>query len=130
LSWDASGYAGHTETSIEQPATTWYLAEGATNFGFDLFYLIQNRTPPPRPCQSGTSGPAACRRSTSLHGAPGHPVQRLGGPRADPEGSGVVPLAATDVSARITSDLPVIVERAVYLTTAGRMFRAGHCGPG
>jgi len=24
------------------PAPTWYLAEGATHFGFELYYLIQN----------------------------------------------------------------------------------------
>jgi hypothetical protein len=35
-------------------------------------------------------------------------------------------LASTDVSAVFDSDLPIIVERAMYLDQAGRMFGAGH----
>ena len=36
------GYGSHTETAVLTAATTWYLAEGATGGGFDLYYLIQN----------------------------------------------------------------------------------------
>ena len=36
------------------------------------------------------------------------------------------PLRATDVSAKITSDLPILVERAMYQTGGGRLFNAGH----
>ena len=42
MSWDASGYGSHAETAVLAPAPTWYLAEGATHSGFELFYLIQN----------------------------------------------------------------------------------------
>ena len=42
MTWDATGYGSHAETAIAAPATTWYLAEGATHSGFDLFYLLQN----------------------------------------------------------------------------------------
>ena len=35
-------------------------------------------------------------------------------------------LAETDVSAVITSDLPIIVERAMYLNANGQLFGAGH----
>ena len=44
MSWDASGYGSHAETSSSAPATTWYFAEGATHGQFDLFYLLQNAT--------------------------------------------------------------------------------------
>jgi len=131
LSWDASGYAGHTEASIEQPATTWYLAEGATNFGFDLFYLIQNPNASTATVAIRYFRPGGLPPLDKVYTVP--PATRFNvwvDHEQIPEGSGVVPLSATDVSARITSDLPVIVERAVYLTTAGRMFRAGHCGAG
>ncbi len=37
-----AAYGSHTETAVLQPATTWYLAEGATGGGFDLYYLLQN----------------------------------------------------------------------------------------
>ena len=40
--WDATGYGAHAETAVPGPASTWYLAEGATHSGFDLYYLIQN----------------------------------------------------------------------------------------
>jgi autotransporter-associated beta strand protein len=45
MRWDASGYGSHAETSVPGPALTWYLAEGATHSGFNLFYLIQNPQP-------------------------------------------------------------------------------------
>ena len=45
MTWNASGYGSHAETSLAAPASTWYLAEGATHSGFNLFYLIQNPTP-------------------------------------------------------------------------------------
>jgi hypothetical protein len=42
LRWDGAGYGSHTETALPALSTTWYLAEGATHSGFDLFYLLQN----------------------------------------------------------------------------------------
>ena len=42
MSWDATGYGAHAETAVAAPSSTWYLAEGATHSGFDLFYLLQN----------------------------------------------------------------------------------------
>ena len=41
VSWDATGYGAHAERASEAPATSWFLAEGATG-GFSLFYLLQN----------------------------------------------------------------------------------------
>jgi hypothetical protein len=43
MHWGAGiGAGSHGEASVEAPATTWYLAEGATHGAFDLFYLFQN----------------------------------------------------------------------------------------
>ena len=42
LSWDAAGYGAHAETAVAAPSPIWYLAEGATHSGLDLFYLLQN----------------------------------------------------------------------------------------
>jgi hypothetical protein len=44
MRWDSSGYGSHAETSVASRMTKWYLAEGATTGGFNLFYLIQNPT--------------------------------------------------------------------------------------
>jgi hypothetical protein len=47
-----------------------------------------------------------------------------------PAGSGVKPFTSTDVSAQITSDVPVIVERALYLSTPTQVFGAGQDSAG
>jgi hypothetical protein len=46
VSWDKDQeFGAHAETAIERTSDVWYLAEGATQAGFDLFYLIQNPNP-------------------------------------------------------------------------------------
>ena len=49
MAWDTRattdagrGYGMHLETGLPTPSTTWFLAEGSTVLGFDLFYLLQN----------------------------------------------------------------------------------------
>ena len=131
MSWDAGGYAGHTETSIEQPATAWYLAEGATHSGFDLFYTIQNPNASAANVAIRYLRPGGLPPLDKTYSVPARTRFNVWvDDEQIPDGSGVVPLAATDVSARITSNLPIIVERSMYLTTAGRRFRAGHSGAG
>jgi hypothetical protein len=119
MTWDGTGYGSHAETSIASPSTTWYLAEGATHSGFDLFYLIQNPNhqaanvhityllPSGAPLQKDYVVAARSRFNVWVD---------ADDPRLD----------STDVSAVITSDLPTIVERAMYLSSAGRAFNAGH----
>ncbi len=122
--WDNSGYGSHAETAIESPATTWYLAEGATHGAFDLFYLLQN-----------PNAAEATVTITYLRPVPLPPVQRTyvvaGQSRrtiwVDQEGP---ELAATDVSAKITSDQPLIVERAMYYSTPSQPFAGGTDGAG
>ena len=120
MTWDGSGYGSHTETSVAEPRLTWYLAEGATHSGFQLFYLIQNAAdastdveikylrPAPLPplVRRETIGPRTRRTIWVNYVDPG--------------------LSSTDVSAVITSSLPVVVERAMYLNTGGRLYAAGH----
>jgi hypothetical protein len=118
MRWTDLEYGGHAETGIKQYATKWYLAEGATHSGFDLFYLLQN--------------PSTARADvtvTYLLPAPRPPIVKkytvLARSRAniwvDLEAPG---LANTDVSA-IIEGVPIIVERAMYLSTA-RSFEAAH----
>jgi hypothetical protein len=120
MSWDATGYGSHGESGIPAPATTWYLAEGATHSGFDLFYLLHNpglsattvtvrylRPAPLVPIEKPYVVPAATRLNVWVN-------------LEDPG------LAATDVSAVLTSTSPIVVERAMYLSNQGRLFNAGH----
>jgi hypothetical protein len=115
-------YGSHAESAIVSPGTTWYLAEGATHGGFDLFYLLQN-----------PGSAAATVTIDYLRPAPLPPLVKMYtvGPHArrtiyvDAEGAELV---ATDVSATITSTAPIVAERAMYFSTPEQPFAAGHDG--
>ena len=122
MTWNATGYGSHAETSIGRPGLQWYLAEGATIGGFDLFYLIQNAT-----------ATAAQIEVRYLLPAPAVPIVRTYSvaPRSrfniwvnleDPA------LADAEMSAVVTSlnQVPVIVERAMYRSLGTQQFGAGH----
>jgi hypothetical protein len=122
MTWDGSGYGSHAETSVGAPSTVWYLAEGATHSGFDLFYLIQN-----------PSETTAQVQVTYLLPAPAAPVVKTYAVAANSRSTIWVDLegpqlAATDVSATVVSSnaVPIIVERAMYLNAGGLLFGAGH----
>jgi hypothetical protein len=126
MRWDATGYGSHAETSIASPALLWYLAEGATHSGFDLFYLVQN-----------ASSSDASIEITYLRSAPLAPVVRPYVIPAnarhtiwvDTEGPA---LANHNLSAviRSTNNVPISVERAMYLNVPGQTFGAGHDSAG
>jgi Tol biopolymer transport system component len=124
MSWDASGYGSHTESSVSAPATTWYLAEGSTSADFALFYLLQNPNP---------TATTANVRYLRPSGQPPIDRQYPLAPQSrttiavDDQGP---ELAFTDLSAVVTAGLPIIVERAMYLTRPGQTFAAGHGSAG
>jgi Tol biopolymer transport system component len=128
--WDnVTGYGSHADTAVRAPGLVWYLAEGATHSGFDLFYLLQN--------PSATHAADVRVRYLRPSGAPLEKTYRVA-PSARfniwvdteqfPDGSGNLALANTDVSAvfEVTNGVPIIVERAMYLSRAGQQFSAGH----
>lgn len=128
MSWGTPAYGSHAETALANASLTWYLAEGATHSGFELFYLLQNPSttaasvtirylrPSGTPLEKSYSVPAGSRMNVWVD------------QEQFPEGSGNRQLAASDVSAvvTVTNNVPIIVERAMYLTTGGQTFRAGH----
>ncbi|WP_291988746.1 hypothetical protein [Luteitalea sp.] len=126
MTWDGTAYGSHAETAMSAPASTWYLAEGATINGFKLFYLLQNpnavearvtveyllgRGLPP----VTVTYTLAPRSRTTLDVSTQHPSLR-----------------AAEVSARIATapETPILVERAMYLNAGGRLFGAGHASAG
>ena len=122
MRWTATGhYGSHAERGVTAPATTWYLAEGATHSGFDLFYLLQN---------PGTSTATVEVTYLLPKGAPLVRGYSLGPSKRSNIWVNLedARLASTDVSAvvRVTNDVPIIVERAMYRTGGGRMWTAGH----
>jgi hypothetical protein len=120
MTWDAAGYGSHAETSVPSPATTWYLAEGATHSGFNLFYLIQNPNPQTVHVEVTYLLPAPTAPIVRTYAV--DPTSRFN-IWVDTEGAA---LEHTDVSAILMSDLPIIVERAMYLDQPGVPFAAGH----
>lgn len=122
MTWDSTGFGSHAESSVERPTLQWFLAEGATHSGFDLFYLIQNPNPITASVRIRFLLPApapAIERTYSIAPASRFNVwvNRIQG------------LSSTDVSADISASVPIIVERAMYLS-GGRPFGAGHASAG
>jgi hypothetical protein len=124
MTW-GGGYGSHAETSIAAPALTWFLAEGATHGAFSLFYLLQNPGAAP-----------ATVDVTYLRPSPAAPVTRqytiAAASRLTIAVDDIAELTATDVSASIASNVPILVERAMYMNTAtpAQVFGAGHAGAG
>jgi uncharacterized protein YcaQ len=120
MSWDRSAYGSHAETSVPAPARQWYLAEGATHSGFQLFYLLQN----PNPVEATVA-------ISYLLPAPRPPVLRTyvvaPGSRHTIWVNTDAELAATDVSASIVADQAVVVERAMR---ASDVHQGRRCGLG
>jgi hypothetical protein len=125
VSWDRRGYGAHAETAVAAPATTWYLAEGATHSGFDLFYLLQNPTAQPAVVEVQYLLPAGAP-VVKTYELPAFSRTNLWVDYEAPE------LRNTDVSAVLTSvnDVPVIVERSMYQSTGTQVFGAGHTSAG
>lgn len=122
MTWSNQGYGSHAESGVVAPSTTWYLAEGATHSGFSLFYLLQN---PSTSTAQGTIEylrPAPASPLTKTFSVPPLSRMTVWVNQAD------AGLASTDVSGvvRVTNDVPIVVERAMYLDRAGTMFNAGH----
>ena len=122
MRWDGSGYGSHAETSVAQPLTRWYLAEGATTGGFNLFYLLQNATTQPAAVQIQYLRPAPLAPITKTYTIGANTRRSI---YVNGEDAG---LDEAEISAVITStnDVPIVVERAMYLNSNGQLFGAGH----
>lgn len=131
MTWDtATGYGSHAERGITAPSPIWYLAEGATLNGFDLFYLLQN------PSSVARNVRVRYLRSSGVPLVKTYTLPPLS--RTDIwvnvetfPGLGRA-LVSSEVSAVIESldGTPIIVERAMYLSNQGRIFNAGHASAG
>jgi WD40-like Beta Propeller Repeat len=116
-------YGSHSETAIAAPSSTWYFAEGATHGSFDLFYLLQN------------PGDASAT-ATITYLLPGGQPPIVRDYAIAPHSRRTIyvdqepGLSATDVSAKIVSDVPILAERSMYLSTPDQPFAGGTGGAG
>ncbi len=114
----ATPYGSHAETAGGAPGMSWFLAEGTTVLGFQLFYLLQNPQP---------TATTATVRFLLPSGAPIVRTYELPARSRTTVFVNTVPgLESTDVSAEITATQPIAVERAMYRSTPAQTFALGH----
>jgi hypothetical protein len=122
MSWDVSGYGSHAETSVEAGAQTWYIAEGATHSGFELFYLLMTPTATDAMVRITYLRPGGASPIVKFYPVTANSRFTVWVNRESPE------LASAEVSAEVlaTNGVSIIVERAMYLSRPGVPFAAGH----
>ena len=98
------GRGGHDTLATASPGTSWYLAEGSSRTGFDTWLLLQN------PGNAPVSANVAFITDTGR--VINQPVFVLPRARTSLYVNPLVPDSTFGIHA--TSDLPVVVERAVY----------------
>lgn len=123
MTW-GHGHGSHAEAGVPSPGRSWYLAEGATHSGFDLFYLLQNATDHVAHVKVRYLRPDGHSPIVKEYQVPPRSRYNIWVNTEAPD------LASADISSHITSDQPILVERAMYLTTRERRFSAGHNSAG
>lgn len=122
---DAPGQAfnaGHESAGVNQPATDWFLAEGATGSFMDMFILVANPNPAP------------AHLTVQYLLTTGAPITRTY--TADPNSRFNIwvdlepGLEDVAVSTVIASDVPVIVERALWWPNEPASWYEAHNSPG
>jgi glucose/arabinose dehydrogenase len=127
MTWTGTGrYGSHMERAVKAPSTTWYLAEGATHGAFDLFYLLANPSDSEAHVNITYLRPDGAAPIVRAYNVGAHTRVTI------PVDLEQAELEATDVSASITvtNGVGIIVERAMYRTSGGVSFMAGHDSAG
>ncbi len=123
--------AGHESAGVTTPATTWFLAEGATGEYFDLFVLIANPTDTDAQVKLTyllTDGKTFTRTMWA-------PANARSGVWVDHEqfdGVAGLPLADVAVSTTVESlnGVPLVVERAMWWPGDGSTWHEAHNAAG
>ncbi|MCG2794587.1 MAG: S8 family serine peptidase, partial [Actinomycetia bacterium] len=95
---------GHDSIGTTTPATSYYLAEGTTDWGFTTYVLVQNPNP--------TDTDVTVTYMTSSGPVPQAPFTMPGNSRKTIRVNDVLP--GTDLSTQVTGSQPIIAERAMY----------------
>jgi subtilisin-like proprotein convertase family protein len=115
MSWDSTGYGGHGGTAVG-PSTRWLFAEGSQGY-FNTFVLLAN----------DNTGPVDVTVRFLVEGAGvvTVPVTIAAKQRFTLFAGDVAGVRNTSFGIDITSTLPIIAERAMYLPGA-HVFEGGH----
>jgi hypothetical protein len=120
MTWGTAGgpiYGSSSESATSSPSTTWFLAEGSTVLGFDLFYLLQN----PQATTTHTTVRFLLPDGTTIT----RTYDLAPGSRTTIYVNQIPGLDETDVSGDITANAPIVVERAMYRSTPTQTFALG-----
>jgi subtilisin-like proprotein convertase family protein len=115
MSWDSTGYGGHGGTAVG-PSTRWLFAEGSQGF-FDTFVLLAN--------DNASPVDVTLRFLVEGAGVVTVPLTVPAKRRFTLFAGDVSALVDRSFGIDITSTLPIIAERAMYLPGA-RVFEGGH----
>ena len=107
---------------MPQPAVSWFFGEGATGAFFDTYLLspIRRRSPPP---STSTTCATSAARSAATYTVPANA-------RFSVWVEGEPGLAATSFGTRVTSDVPIVAERAMYWAGGFFDYYEGHVSAG
>ena len=98
--------SGHDSIGTTTPATTYYLAEGTTNYGFTTYALVQN------PNDTATEVNVTYLTSSGPVAHPENPIAMAANSRHTIEVNKFLP--GSDFSTKVTGSNPIIAERAMY----------------
>lgn len=119
--FEYQGKAGGSDSiGTPRPSNTWFFAEGYTGESFDTWVLLQNPNDAPATVTLSfmRSDGAVITRQVSVPGRRRHSVHL----------DEIPGLESAEVSTQVSSDLPVVAERAMYFDYHGR--RGGHASVG
>lgn len=109
---------GHATAAVAAPATEWFAAEGRTGPLFDMFLLLANPSDQPNP--------ATIRYLLPGGGVVSQDWKLPPRSRTTVWVNTVRGLAETDVSASVTAERPIIVERAMYWSGGPGRWQEAH----
>ena len=114
--WDRQGAEAHCSVGVTSPATSWYFPEGSSKWGFETWLVIQN--------PGGTT--ASCTLTYMTEGESPRAFTKRVPPYSRSSFDMAQDIGARDASVMVTSDIPVIPERAMYRNDR----RSGHNSTG
>ncbi|MGI5837909.1 MAG: glycosyl hydrolase family 18 protein, partial [Chloroflexota bacterium] len=100
---------GHGSTGVNQPSHTWYLAEGSTAPPFDTWILAMNPNP----------APATVTFTLMAEGGANKTIVRNMAPTSRCSIFANLEMPGVAFSAKVDGTLPIIVERAMYVSGGG-----------
>jgi hypothetical protein len=107
MTWTGPGarsQEGHSSIGVTAPADTWYLAEGSSSWGFECWLLVQNPN----------SQVANVALTYMIEGEGPRTVYHQVPAASRASFNMETDIGRKDASVKVTSDVPVIPERAMY----------------